>query len=100
MNPQFRLTEPAVQDIKQIADYIAQQSGLDAADRFLSKLDAKFSTVAQFPNLGRKRDEILSNSRSLSLNNYLILYLPIGQDIEILRVVSGYRDLTALFDDD
>jgi toxin ParE1/3/4 len=100
MNPQFRLTEPAVQDIKQIADYIAQQSGLDAADRFLSKLDAKFSTVAQFPNLGRKRDEILPNSRSLSLNNYLILYLPIGQDIEILRVVSGYRDLTALFDDD
>jgi toxin ParE1/3/4 len=69
-------------------------------DRFLSKLDAKFSTVAQFPNLGRKRDEILPNSRSLSLNNYLILYLPIGQDIEILRVVSGYRDLTALFDDD
>jgi toxin ParE1/3/4 len=38
MNPQFRLTEPAVQDIKQIADYIAQQSGLDAEDRFLSKL--------------------------------------------------------------
>ncbi len=99
MNPQFRLTEPAVQDVKQIADYIAQQSGLDAADRFLSKLDAKFSTVVQFPNVGRKRDEILPNSRSLSLNNYLILYLPIGQDIEILRVVSGYRDLTALFDD-
>jgi toxin ParE1/3/4 len=58
MNPQFRLTEPAVQDIKQIADYIAQQSGLDAADRFLSKLDAKFSTVAQLPNLGRKRDGV------------------------------------------
>jgi toxin ParE1/3/4 len=99
MNPQFRLTEPAVQDIKQIADYIAQQSGLNAADRFLSKLDAKFSTLVQFPSLGRKRDEILPNSRSLTLDGYLILYLPIGQSIEILRVVSGYRDLTALFDD-
>lgn len=28
-------------DIEQIADYIASQSGLDKADRFLSKLDAK-----------------------------------------------------------
>jgi toxin ParE1/3/4 len=27
----------------------------------------------------------------------LILYIPIGDDIEILRVVSGYRDLSKLF---
>ncbi|MEG5175175.1 MULTISPECIES: hypothetical protein [Microcoleus] len=26
MTPQFRLTEPAIQDIEQIADYIARQS--------------------------------------------------------------------------
>ena len=34
MTPKFRLTEPAIQDIKQIVDYIARQSGLDIADRF------------------------------------------------------------------
>jgi toxin ParE1/3/4 len=39
MTPKFRLTQPAIQDIEQIADYIASQSGLDKADRFLSKLD-------------------------------------------------------------
>lgn len=96
--PQFRLTEPAVKDIEDIADYFAQQSGLDAAERFLSKLDAKFAKLTQFPNLGRKRDEILPNIRSLSLEQYLILYILIGQDVEILRVVSGYRDLTELFE--
>jgi len=96
--PQFRLTEPAVKDIEEIADYFAQQSGLDAAERFLSKLDAKFAKLTQFPNLGRNRDEILPSVRSLSLDQYLILYLPIGEDVEILRVVSGYRDLTELFE--
>lgn len=96
--PQFRLTEPAVKDIEDIADYFAQQSGLDAAERFLSKLDAKFAKLTQFPSLGRKRDEILPNIRSLSLEQYLILYMLIGQNIEILRVVSGYRDLTELFE--
>ncbi|MGA9377589.1 MAG: type II toxin-antitoxin system RelE/ParE family toxin [Phormidium sp.] len=43
MTAQFRLTKPAIQDIEQIADYIARQSGLDRADRFLNKLDAKFN---------------------------------------------------------
>ncbi|MGK7889807.1 MAG: type II toxin-antitoxin system RelE/ParE family toxin [Leptolyngbyaceae cyanobacterium] len=100
MTPQFRLTEPAIQDIEQIADYLAQQSGLKQADQFLMDLDNKCAKILRFPNLGRPRNEILPNLRSLPISNYLILYMPIGQDIEILRVVSGYRDLSALFNED
>jgi toxin ParE1/3/4 len=99
MNPQFRLTKPAVQDIEQIADYIAQQAGLDAAERFLTKLDAKFLRIVQFPDLGRQRNEILPNMRSLSLDNYIIFYMQIDSGIDILRVVSGYRNLSSLFED-
>ena len=29
MSPKFRLTQPAIQDIEKIADYIASRSGLD-----------------------------------------------------------------------
>jgi toxin ParE1/3/4 len=99
MTPQFRLTEPAIQDIEEIADYIAKQSGLEQSERFLSKLDVKFAKIAQFPNLGRRRDEILPGLRSLTIDNYLILYMPIEQDVEIFRVISGYRDI-ALFAED
>jgi toxin ParE1/3/4 len=97
MIPQFRLTEPAIQDIEQIADYIAQQSSLERAELFLSKLDKTFAKITQFPKLGRQRDEILPGIRSLSVDHYLILYIPAGADVDILRVVSGYRDLIALF---
>ncbi|NES93780.1 MAG: type II toxin-antitoxin system RelE/ParE family toxin [Desertifilum sp. SIO1I2] len=76
MTPQFRLTEPAIRDIEQIADYIARESGVAQADRFLAKLDAKFSKIAQFPNLGRQRSEILPGLRSLPMDRYLILYIP------------------------
>jgi toxin ParE1/3/4 len=97
MTDRFRLTKPAIQDIEEIADYIAQQSGLEQSERFLSKLESKFSKIGTFPLLGRKRDEILLDIRTIPLENYLILYLTIGNDIEILRVVSGYRDLSKLF---
>ncbi|WP_416668735.1 type II toxin-antitoxin system RelE/ParE family toxin [Egbenema bharatensis] len=99
MTPKFRLTEPAIRDVEQIADYIARESGLAQADRFLARLDAKFSKIAQFPNLGRQRSEILPGLRSLPMDQYLILYIPTNQDVDILRVVSGYRDLPALFTD-
>lgn len=58
MIPQFRLTEPAIKDIEQIVNYIAKKAGLPQSERFLSKLDSKFAKIAQFPNLGRRRDEI------------------------------------------
>jgi toxin ParE1/3/4 len=97
MTERFRLTKPAIQDIEEIANYIAQQSGLEQSEVFLIKLESKFSKIVTFPLLGRKRNEILMNIRTIPLDNYLILYMPIGNDIEILRVVSGYRDLSTLF---
>ncbi|WP_008313234.1 type II toxin-antitoxin system RelE/ParE family toxin [Leptolyngbya sp. PCC 6406] len=100
MPPQFYLTQPAIQDIEAIADYISGQTGLQQAERFLSKLDAKFARITQFPNLGRPRDEILPELRSLALESYLILYIATESRVDILRVVSGYRDLTSLFIDD
>lgn len=65
----------------------------------MSKLNAKFTKIAKFPNLGRQRDEILPGIRSLPVDNYLILYMSIGQDVEIFRVISGYRNLSDLFND-
>ncbi len=99
MSLQLRITEPAIRDIKDIADYLADQSGLSRSDQFLSALDSKLSKIAQFPNIGRLRDDILPDARSLAVENYLILYRPVGQNIAVLRVVSGYRDLLSLSDD-
>jgi toxin ParE1/3/4 len=99
MEPQFRLTVPAIQDIEQIADYIARQAGLKQSEKFLNKLDCRFAQITQFPNLVRLRNEILPGLRSLPMDNYLILYMPVGRDIEILRVVSGYRNLSTLFEE-
>lgn len=100
MTPQFYLSQPAIQDIEEIADYIASQTRLEQAERFLSKLDAQFARITQFPNLGRPRDEILPGLRSLAMDSYLILYTVTESRVDILRVVSGYRDLTSLFTED
>jgi toxin ParE1/3/4 len=99
MTREFRLTAPAIADMKEIADYLATQASFNQADQFLRKADQKFSKIAQFPNLGKVRPEILTGLRSIPLDNYLILYTVSDDSVEILRVVSGYRNLAALFED-
>jgi toxin ParE1/3/4 len=99
MTREFRLTPPAIEDLKSIADHFAESSDLDQADRFLRKIDQKLSLITKFPNLGKARPEVLPGLRSLPLDSYLLLYTVSDQCVEILRVVSGYRDLQALFED-
>lgn len=94
-----RITPRASQDMEAIADYLAVQSGLSRAERFLNGIDSTIQRIAQFPQIGRKRDELYPGSRSLSYEQYLIFYRLLNDDIEILRVVSGYQYLTALFED-
>ena len=95
-----QFTAPASRDIENILDYIADQSSIEQAEIFLHKINQKFKTLANFPNMGKKRDELLPFLRSFPFEKYLIFYRPIENGIEVLRVVSGYRDLKSLFEDD
>jgi toxin ParE1/3/4 len=50
--PQFFLSQPAIRDIEDIADFIASQQSLQQAEEFLAKLDDKFARMTQFPESG------------------------------------------------
>lgn len=85
-------------DLAQINDYLFAGNS-EAADRFLSNITQKFELLANFPNMGRRRDQLSSSLRSFTVDDYLIFYRLIEDGIEVVRVVSGYRDLDTLFDE-
>ncbi|MCY7386165.1 MAG: type II toxin-antitoxin system RelE/ParE family toxin [Microcoleus sp. CAN_BIN18] len=97
MNRICRFTVPASRDLESIMDYIADRSGFDAAESFLDRINDKCQTLSKFPSMGRNRDESIENVRSFPIDDYLIFYNPIETEIEVLRVVSGYRDLENFF---
>lgn len=98
MSAQFTLTESAAQDIEEIADYLAAQSSFDSSEKFVRRLNAQLAKIAQFPRIGRSRDEISKGIRSFPMDSYLILYIPSGANVDVLRVVSKYRNLRRLFE--
>ncbi|WP_448570613.1 type II toxin-antitoxin system RelE/ParE family toxin [Trichothermofontia sp.] len=66
----------------------------------MKKVNKTCQKLASFPEIGRKRDELRSGLRSFPINDYLIFYRSTENTIEVLRIVSGYRNLGALFETD
>jgi toxin ParE1/3/4 len=93
------ITIEASRDLSEISDYFLSQS-VDAGDRFVESFGKKCQYLAQYPYLGRSYSQFSPNLRGLPLMGYIIFYQIIGDGIEILRVISAYRNLQDVFNND
>lgn len=94
-----RLAPEVEDELDGIWHYIATQSGsIDIAERVIDAIAGRFYLLAAHPLLGRRRDsDLRPGLRSLLAGEYVIIYRIQDQEVVILHVVHGRRDLTALF---
>jgi toxin ParE1/3/4 len=97
--PQYIIAPAAISDLDDITDYFAEHN-IDAGERLLDEFRKKCRYLIQFPSMGRSYSEIRSYLRGLPMQNYIIFYRVINNDIEIMRVIKGDRDLEAIFEAD
>ena len=88
----------ASRDLNEIADYFVQ-TNLEVGERFFREFNRKCQQLAAFPNSGKSYREIRTNLRGLSFEGYIIFYRLLDDGVEILRVVSGRRNLPSIFKD-
>ena len=84
-------------DLLQILDYIAQDNP-QAATRFVDQIEQKCHSLAESPDMGFPRNELLPQLRVWPVGNYLVFYRPADDGIEVVRVVHGARDIPKLFE--
>ena len=77
---------------------VRQTGSLDVAERLINSITRRFYLLASHPRIGRARDDLLAGVRSFPVGNYVVVYDIDGEDVRILRVAHGRRDLAALFD--
>ena len=97
--PKLTRTRLAEIDLLEIWEFIAQDSPL-AANKIIRDLDARSQELLVHPRLGLSRKDVAPNMRQLVMDNYLILYRIINSnnDVEIVRLLHGARDLFSLFE--
>lgn len=89
----------AVADLDEIWHYVAKESAsVEIANRLIDSITNRFLLLASHPHLGRSReDDFGAGSRSFPVGEYVIIYVVENEDVLILRVVHGRRDLEVLF---
>lgn len=87
----------ALADLREIALYIASDDPERAA-MFVRALEEKAALAARRPLSFRERPEISPGLRAIRHGNYLIFFRDLVDEVRVVRVIHGARDLPLLFD--
>ena len=91
-------TEPALSDLQAIFDYISKDSEYYASV-FIGEIIESAEKLTDFPEIGRIVPEYQQNDiREILVQSYRVIYQLEQNQILILTVIHGRRDLTKLME--
>jgi toxin ParE1/3/4 len=100
--PVVRKREAARRDLVEHFIYLADNAGLDVADRFLANAESSFNDLARQPKMGApltlSRPELVNirKWRVKDFDNHLVFYEPRPDGVSIVRVLHAARDWWSL----
>jgi toxin ParE1/3/4 len=92
----YSFTDNAIRDLESICDSIAINNP-DAASNLFDDIREQCLRVAKFPYSGKNYAQIKPNLRGFIVKSYIVFYSIEGENILMIRVISGYRDLVDIF---
>jgi toxin ParE1/3/4 len=93
-----RVAPQAEADLDHIWYYVAKESGsVEIADRLIDSITERFYLLSRYPHVGRHRDDDLRPGlRSFPVGEYVIIYRVEDNNVLILHVYRGSRDIEGL----
>ena len=85
-------------ELLEIGETIEVESPMRAAS-FVRELEERARGIALHPKIYRERPEVASGVRLAAHGNYVVLFRLRDDEIEILHIVHGARDLKRLFEE-
>lgn len=97
-NEKLSVSGLAQDDLLEIYTFVAENNE-PAGVRLMRTFRQKFERLAQFPEMGKERNELVIGWRSFPVGKYIVLYQVTGDVLEIVRVHHGSTDIDNLFED-
>ena len=89
---QLLITPLAASDLEEIGDYIAQYNPVRAGS-FVAELRAHCEKICLNPGGYRRRPELSGDLRSCTHGNYVIFFASATEQVTIIRILHGARDI-------
>jgi toxin ParE1/3/4 len=97
MKKRVQFAPAALQDLRDIWRGLAEYSTLTLADGKMTMLQNKLMLLSQFPESGRRREELAIGMRSFPAVEFVIFYRVFDDYIQIVRILNGRRDIESIF---
>lgn len=96
-----RLSREAEAELDDIWRYTAtKSSSFEIADRLIDSISERFFLLSRYPHIGRRRDhDVRPGLRTFLVGEYIIIYRTEGEDVLVLHVLRGSRNIQALLQD-
>lgn len=94
--PQLIISPSASNDLMDIWEYIADDNPVNA-DHFLERLVEKAQNLVGFSEIGLSRPELAAGLYSRPVDRYMLYYRVHNNNIELVRVLHGSRDVNLIF---
>ena len=95
MKRKLYMSDSARAELREIL-YKLKQLSRPFAAKLESQFRQRFQQLLTIPLLGRDRCEIIAGLRSIVVGDYLVLYVPTDEAIEISRIIHGSRNIPEL----
>lgn len=86
----------AVDDLRGVFHYIEAAGNPLAALRYTNDVANRAERLADFPRVGRSREDILTGLRTLPFRSALIVYQVSDNSIRLLRILHQQRDIESI----
>ena len=94
------LTDDAAGDLESLYEYIFGRDGPEKADHVLEHIEAAFASLTANPNRGAWPNELIDlgirEYREVFFKPYRIIYRVIDENVYVVLIVDGRRDMQSL----
>ncbi len=83
-------------DLLDIWHWGARHFSIEIADRHLLEIQEAAARLADFPETGRARDDLLAGIRSIVVYPTVVFYRVTRTAVQVVRVIDGRRNIAAI----
>lgn len=97
MTYDVQLSALAIEDLIALQRWVSAEANIPTADGYLARIEERIAALADFPNRGSPRDDLIAGLRTLTFERRLLIaYSVDGKIVTVQRVINALRDLAPM----